>query len=1053
MLISQESIQRVLEVPVEDIVSHYIHLKQKGHSYESCCPFHDEKTPSFRVTPSKGIFKCFGCGEAGNGLSFAMKHKNLSWREAIEEVASFSSIKIEYIQGDDADWKEKLKKQEDGFSILQKAVNIYKEAFPGSVAEKTLLERGIQKEDISFWNIGYAPGAKTIQKILKEAGANNLGIEIGILKVHNGTTYDTFNNRIMFPIRDHRGHFVGFGGRIIEGEGPKYMNSPESAIYDKSKILYGLFENQTAIKKSRKAVLVEGYMDVISLCRAGVQNTVASCGTSFTERQAKLLKKYTDTCIMFYDGDNAGIKAGHKSLEVLIKEGLNVFVVTNIPEGKDPDNIANELKDETGEFIEKNSVDAILFYAHQLYKDADGPSGIASAKIKIAELISLLPSDVVRNTYIDEIQRTLKFNKSQFRKEVETKISARIAAIKTEKYSDEDIQGCFPRTDEQRADYLRYGFWEEEDEKAGFGLYFAGKNGNTKLSNFLINSLFRIEGVDDSKRIFSIRNVYAEKIVDLPTQALSSLSQFTTRVESMGNFVFEGGQANINKLKLKLYANETHCKEIKNLGWQPSGFWAFANGVYDGNQWCDVNSYGIAEVGQNNYFIAALSNIYAGDDQAFISDKRFIHIKNSNVSFELWSKLFINVHGDTNGLLGVLFFAAAIFRDYIIKRMELFPHLFLFGQPATGKSQLARGLIGMFGKQQDVFNLNSGTNPGFFKKLGEFANSIVFFDEYTNTLDEKRVQLLKSSADGVGHIKSESTKDERTISTPVRSSCVIAGQQLPNLDIALFTRCILCTFGTREFDLKSYDELKDIEQKGITSVTLQIIAIRKEFEREFHTVFDGNFKELKGALQKENVSIDDRIIRNYSVLLTLFVIMEKHFKMPMSLNKALKILVENMKDQNALISGGNDVNTFWDYVEYLFSERIIEEGRHFKFEGDKLLIRFKIIHKLYHKHFRSNTGKQGMDASSLQDYLKNSPEWMGTVSSTKFQSDHNGSETGSAYVFDYTKLEKKINLVRIKDTPTPNDSNFKPYGNAHKDAAIKEEKGSSLFENTDKDAF
>lgn len=1019
MFISPDSIQRVNDVPVEDIIGQYVSLKKAGAQYRSCCPFHDEKTPSFTVTPSKGIFKCFGCGEGGNGINFVMKYERLEWKDAIKKVAEISGVKLEYIQGDDPEYKERKEKEDNLHSVLEWANGKFVGQFKGSPAEAAMKDRGFEEADFKFWSIGYAPeGGKFLQVPLVEKGNATLGFQAGLLKMNNGSHYDAFRHRIIYPIHDHRGRVVSFAGRLLEGEGPKYLNGPESPVYEKSKVLYGLFQNQTAIRKAKKAYLVEGYNDVIALCKHEVQNVVASCGTAFTSEQARLLKKFTDTVIIFYDGDAAGIKAGVKALPLLLAQGLNVFTVVNMPEGKDPDDLCQMTDIQA--FLERNIEDAVESYAKKIYDAADGVTGLAEARLAIAEIISYLPNEVYRDSYIQAISKTLKEKVTVLRKEVERLITARIVKIKAEHTGEDNVGGCFPRTDEQRSDYYRFGFWEEEDEKTGFGLFFQTKNGNIKLSNFIIKSLFRIEGVDDSKRIFEIRNQWQTRIVDLPTESLSSIARFTTRVESMGNFVFEGAQAQVNKLKLKLYGNEEQCREIKNLGWQTPGFWAFANGLFDGHQWYDVDTFGIAEVNDGKYFIAALSSIYSGDPNAFISDKRFIHIKNSNISFERWAELFVRVHGKTNGMLGILYFTSALFRDFFIKRFELFPHLFLFGQPATGKSQMARGLMSMFGKQQDVFNLNSGTNAGFFKKLGEFVNALVFLDEYSNNIDEKRTQLLKSAADGVGHVKSESTKDERTISTPVRSSALIAGQQLPNMDIALFTRCILTKFAKRDYDIPAYNELKELETTGLTSVTLQLLSLRDDVERRANEVFDQTFKAMKKYVNDKQQSCDDRLIRSYSLLMTMYELISDHYRMPVTDKDLITIIQQSMLEQNAQISGGNDVAIFWEYVEYLFSTHEIEEGRQFKFDGHKLLIRFHNIHKLYIKAYRQNTGRSGMDASSLRDYLANSDEWLGTVNSARFTDAFNNTEITSAYAFDYDKLSKKVNLIRTKgDAPHP----------------------------------
>ncbi|SHI63178.1 DNA primase [Clostridium amylolyticum] len=347
MAISDELIQQIKDQnDIVDVISESVRLKKAGRNYIGLCPFHNEKSPSFSVSTQKQIYKCFGCGEAGNVITFIMKNKNFNFIEALEYLAN--RVNIEFIQTDE----DKQNKNEKDLLYklnIDAAKFFFQNLKANKKANEYFLGRGITQNTINKFGLGYSLDSwRSLLNYLKNKGYKEKDIEVNglIIKSEKGNYYDRFRNRVMFPVFDYRGKVIGFGGRVLEDTKPKYLNSPEGPIFSKGIHLYGL---NFAIKKdneSRTLIIVEGYMDCIALHQYGITNAVASLGTALTLQQAKLLKRYADKVIISYDADLAGQMATLRGLDILRKVGLDVRVLT-VPKGKDPD-----------EFIRSNGVDA-----------------------------------------------------------------------------------------------------------------------------------------------------------------------------------------------------------------------------------------------------------------------------------------------------------------------------------------------------------------------------------------------------------------------------------------------------------------------------------------------------------------------------------------------------------------------------------------------------------------------------------------------------------------------------------------------------------------------
>lgn len=378
-MISQQTIQQILsKIDILDIVGTYVKLKKRGANYLGLCPFHNEKTPSFTVSASKEIYKCFGCGKSGNSISFIMELEKYSYVEALKWLANRYGVEIEetYVS---EEYKQIQQTADSLYIFNQFAQKHFTHQLLHTeegtdIALSYLKERGFNHSIIDKFQLGYSLNQRDhfAKTALQEQYSADLMLKTGIVTNRDGQLVDNYRGRIIFPIHNQSGKILGFGARIIgkNDRAPKYINTPENEIYIKSKILYGTYFARQSIDKLDECLLVEGYTDVISLHQAGVENVVASGGTSLTTDQLRLIKKYTNNLTIIYDGDGAGIKAALRGLDLALEEGLNVKLVL-IPDGEDPDSYVNKVgADAFRAFVEENKKDFIIFQLEIQLKDA-----------------------------------------------------------------------------------------------------------------------------------------------------------------------------------------------------------------------------------------------------------------------------------------------------------------------------------------------------------------------------------------------------------------------------------------------------------------------------------------------------------------------------------------------------------------------------------------------------------------------------------------------------------------------------------------------------------
>lgn len=418
-MIPQETANRILDTAqIVDVISDFVTLKRRGGNYVACCPFHNEKTPSFSVSPSRGIYKCFGCGKAGSAVGFVMEYEHLSYAEALRYLAKKYNIEI-VEKEETAEEIARRQRNESLLLVSEFAGKFFADSLRGDEGRTIGLayfrSRGLEDRTIEKYGLGWAPKSRhALSDAAKKAGYKEEYLtETGLCVAGdgNGGIYDRFYDRVMFPIHSVSGRIIAFGGRTLRTDKTvaKYVNSKESEIYVKSRSLYGIYFAKNEIARQDKCLLVEGYLDVLSLHQLGIVNAVASSGTSLTVEQIRLIKKFTENVTIMYDGDSAGIHAALRGIDLILKEGMNVKIVL-IPDGDDPDSYSRKHTfDEVRTFISDNERDFIEFKTDLLLEEVgNDPLKKAALINDIADTIARIPDAVKRSVYVDSCSR--RFN-------------------------------------------------------------------------------------------------------------------------------------------------------------------------------------------------------------------------------------------------------------------------------------------------------------------------------------------------------------------------------------------------------------------------------------------------------------------------------------------------------------------------------------------------------------------------------------------------------------------------------------------------------------------
>ncbi|MEO8532828.1 MAG: DNA primase [Flavobacterium sp.] len=1129
--IKQSSIDNVLdEADIEKVIGSSETLVKKGVHDFCKSPFNDhDKTPSLCVNKVKNTFFDYSSGFGGNAVKFLMKRFSINFFEAIEKAAEICGIVLQY-----EEQSEDLKRIQDEILVMKKLVDFMNEEYQKQFhklniadwpKEMMINERKFSTEIIESFMIGFAPNQKSfISTPAINVGQFEIAKSLGYTKTEYGSSYDFYRNRIMFPIQNEKGEVIGFGARTDNSEDSKkyakYLNSPESKLYQKEKVLYGIWQAKKSITSSGKAILLEGYTDVIALHQNGATNSIAPCGTALTDLQVKLLGRFCKHVIMFLDGDKAGHKAALRNINIFLKQGFKVDIVI-CPEGQDPDSLSRECN--INDFIAKNSQDAILWKSKLMIYQAKNPELIALEQTLRKELDKnieelqhqilneeqlkklTLPdrkeakkaNDTVYKTIselekelkeeladlpqhdpslisqaVEEMANTLHSIQNKITQATYVKHVSKILDQKPQvltsiiKYTEEEEERNQKKksqeTDKKEFQILGLPEGADKDQfltdrfcEIGNVYWFKRENSFIIGTNFRIIPLFHVEGRADNKRLCEVINHLGHKrLIDFESTDLINFTKIKERLIQEGFFFFEPG-TNVNDFQLvakKLLNDFITASELKILGHQRQGFFAFADGIYHNDGFHKVNKYGIVNVEGlekteseyrsdiTHFYCPSHSEIYKaaneGDDP-FENDRHFVH-KPAPVTIDQWADQMVRVFGD-KGKLGVAFCFAANFRDLFIQHYNFFPLFGGFGQKDSGKSGFGSCLQSFFYWNLNPLELNTSTLVGLARRLTRCKNTIVFCDEMRDDIDEAMHQTLKGTWNGIGREKGKGFDSNKTTVDKINSAVYYSGQYLPTRDDgALPSRSIITNFENKEFtssEKEEYNRLIAWNKAGISSFILDIIKHREFMSKNMTRIYAETAKELKLALKEQEYQ--NRVFDNYLQLLVTIKMLQDKFKFPFTYEEYLNLTKESIIENSETIADSDGLAAFWRIIEYLVENHSIKQGTDFQItrdskidyipkKGEKasfdnkhndkiIFINFSKIWQDYQKEVTKRQGEELIGMTTIRNYFKSKKYFIGLFGSRRM-----GDKCPSGYALNYSMMQRLgiLNIDDINDTQT-----------------------------------
>lgn len=1066
-MISQDIIDRINDLPILDVCQKIgLEVKKKGVNHQANCPFHNEKTGSFVVSPGKNIFKCFGCGEAGGPIKLVQKYEKKDWIEAVKFLAKAFNIDIPREPMTEEQTRE-YKEREVLTTVNEACQKYFLENLTGNALD--YVKSRWDNKSIEQWGIGFAPdewhGLDEWSR--KNALKRDSLIKAGLLSENDEKkVYDTFRNRIMFPVHNHYGRIIGFSGRILGDGLPKYINTKETASFIKNQALFGIFLAYKSIREKGFAYLVEGGPDVIKMHHVGAENTVAPLGTSLTENHLIELKRYCKSVCFVLETDDAGIKAVIRNAKMAVKLGFTVSVLA-LPEEfektgervkHDPDSFF-KTKEQFQKYIKENTHDFIIWYSTRTLNTGD-QTNRAKAIDDICELLAKQSDKGTLEYYLHNLSAMVKPKRMWVQK---------VQALTQNEQTKEEVQRIPKSIDQEH--FQKYGFYEEKN-----CIYFSTKYGIQQGSNFSLQPLFHVASVTNSKRLYRIKNEHGfEQIIELKQDEMINLSKFKVRVESLGNYLWYLGESDLSKYKSWLYEKTDTCYEITKMGWQKEGFWAWGNGIFT-DKFIQSDSNGIVNDGKKNYYLPAFSAIWNQEESLFQFERKFVHLNKSTVSLHDYSVSLIKVFGD-NAIIGLCYVFASVYRDIIFRTTKFFPILNGFGPKGAGKSALGHSITAFFVFKNIPPNLNNATIPALADVVSQSANTVVHIDEYKNSVEYDKVEFLKGLWDGAGRTRMNMDRDKKRETTTVDCGVYLSGQEMPTIDIALFSRLIFTTFHKTEYSDKEkaqFNELRKVEENGLTHLTNQLLMLRGYAETNFIQAYNECTKDIQDKLK--NDVIEDRLFRNWLVILAAYKAISEYISVPFTYSEVLNICVTGIKQQNGETKRNNELSTFWNIVEYLVKDGLLENEIDFKIEcveklkTDKvniekfetpkmiLILNHTKVFQLYRKHGKVATDKV-LPISTLQYYLQNAKEYLGVKKSVAFKNrdaitrqimeeevtDSKGFtykakkyQVTNAYTFDYDMIGISINYLLSSDDDSTEINEAKPINQLNNKQLVEE---------------
>lgn len=1006
---------------------------------EGCSPFKNERTPSFKVSNVKNIWKDFGSGKGGTSIiDFIQEYKGVDFLEAVKIACETLNVPIEYEKETD-EQKEKRTQKQSLTQILKKTAEIYRQNFvslpPESEAKKYMLSRNFTDEIVDNFGIGYA--LTGLYEAFKEQAIVSDGEALGLLRKNaQGNYYDFFKGRIIFPIADKYGHCVGFGGRILTNDKkqPKYINSAESDLFDKSNLLYGFHLARNTIANTGEVYLVEGYTDVMRMHQIGFANTIATLGTALTPQHLVQLKKLCRKVIIFRDSDSAGQTAAERDLELILQAGLFAELVVFPSEDKeDPDSIGQ--RPNAVELIKYSRNDAILHLIGEAYRAAldrytekHGQSKKAlllpEDKKNLTELakklVGCIPDDTTREAYAEQLKEMFKIKvASQQKKEEKPKNINNAPRVQRGEGSgiDGSLNNCvFP--DEVEDPYLykneiiEYGLFQHQNR-----IYTsAGKEGKEyfmSISNFSIEIVQHMQDEKFPMKLIRICNIYgSEKIFDILSDKINSLPSFKNVVTSFGNYYFSGTPSQHERLLRYLFDRMGTGRKISILGWQTEGFWAWNNKiVVPLGEDIVLDKTGLFNYQKTCYYIPSANANYENNAFMYGAQKRFKSTDTSLAPPEYFRQMY-KVHR-SHAITAILFGIGAFYQDIIVAGTGFYPLLFLYGPASTGKDNLCEAVQSLMGIPQTAIQLEGGasTIKAQIREFSQFSNGISQLSEYKRG-NPQIDGVLKGLWDRRGYKRGTIESPVATEEVPILSATILTGNDCPDAE-ALITRLLWEEMKQQEFDdeaKKQYNVLKDMCKKGISGMADFFIHKRDFFADKFLETY----REAKRNFTKGEVfkNVPSRITDNLSVLRAVFSIFKNYWIFPFTEEEMLAHFEIMVDSQRKKIETDSAANRFWDCILVcmrLPQGEALRMGINLREEGGYLSFNFSTVYSIVQRQWFIQYRENAPSKTELRRQIKEAESFVGEDKAVRINLTINSPT--SAIKVNINKLPIRAELI------------------------------------------
>ncbi len=961
-MISERTIQQVRDLDIETVLKPYVELKKKDSSLMGLCPFHSEKTPSFSVSPQKNLYNCFGCRRGGDGIGFVMEKENLSFVEAVRKIAADNGIVIEETGKDISDEERAAARHKESLlATLDLIHKFYMECLRVNMDDECADARGYA---YGRWSpgfcatsgIGYAPkNVKYFEEYCKNKGIHRkILMELGLLKENEScNTYQLFRRRIVIPIKDRYGRVIAFTARYIgdSSSAPKYINSSNSEVYTKGTALFGI-DRASKAREAGNIIIVEGAPDVLRLQSVGLDNTVASLGTAWTDVQFNKLRRITSSICFIPDSDVSEGRLFGPGFEAVMKNGADAmkkgFIVTvrelpftevpvtyedikklypdpnkvpkdfvKIKPGKnDPDSYITS-KDDYTALTEKYFV---VWLAEKRFFEADSLVKERQTVSEIADLLRYIDDPLVLDQCIEQLNKI--HGRTKFWKDAVTQARGE---AKRQKSSTSSLDERQREVEDLRkaglfiGDNCYYTIGDEEEDPV-------------MISNFIMEPLFHIGDDNNGTRLFRLKNETGDsQLLDIRESEMCSLNAFQQKVGTLGNFIWLAKLERLNRVKRYLYAKTDTAERIRKLGWDNANdFFAFGNGILTEGVFSQVDDMGIVR-GTNGkaFYIPATSKMYRNNPEIYQFERLMVHENRNGVSLRTFSEKLITVFGE-NARIALCYLFSTVFRDVIFRKVRHFPILNLFGEKGTGKTTLATSLQSFFIHGIDPPNLGVTSVPAMNDRVSQAVNTLVVFDEYKNDLDIRKIAYLKGLWGGGGQTKKNTNSDGMATQTIVSTGVALCGQDKPTQDMALYTRVLFLAFTKTSFNQSErirYEDLVTLCNMGLTHLTAELLKHRSLFEKNFPEAYAMSKRELAAKLSE--VTVHERIFGNWVIPLATYRSLETVLDLPFSYTELFETAVKGVLNQNELAQESSEVGDFWNMLQGFQTTGKCVEGVHY----------------------------------------------------------------------------------------------------------------------------